>query len=401
MINYQYSGINKQGKRVNGELQAENERDLEKRLAESGIEVINFKEKTALFSFSFGKPKVTKRDIITVTAQIRQLLKAGITLMDLLDDLRTTYESESVRAILANVYESMEGGDTLSDALKPYEEVFGTVYISLISVGERTGQLEGVLLNLEEMLKWEESLISKAKKVMIYPAIVATVILAVITLLMVFVVPELLSFISEMGGEIGFATMSLIAVSNFVQEYFWAIIATPIIVIFLFKLSLKKIYRFRLWYDKNIFNIKLFGPIMFQLKIARFSNSLSVMYGAGLGFIESLRLASSVLSNTYIENNVQEAIRLIEEGAPINEAFKEAEVMPLMAARMVKVGELSGNMDDALMQVSEYYDTQAKETIDKIEPTIEPLLTVVMAVVVGWVMIAVLGPVYDTISQVQ
>ena len=401
MINYKYSGINQNGKRVSGIVQADNALDLEQRLASANIDLLSYSEKKASIFSSFSRKRVTRRDVIIVTSQLRQLLKAGVSLMEIINDLRTTYENPAVKEMLANVYESMEGGDSLSEALKPYELEFGQVYLSLLAVGERTGQLESILKNLEEMLKWEESLISKAKKVMIYPSIVAFVVLAVVILMMVFVVPQMLSFIKEMGGELGFATLSLIATSEFIQNHLIEILISPFIIILIIKQWLQRSRAFRLWFDESLLKIKLFGPVMYQLKIARFSNSLAVMYAAGVSFIESVKLSSSVVGNSYIENNISQAIRLIEEGSSINEAFMNAKVMPLMATRMVKVGELSGNMDEALHEVSRFYDVAAKETIDKIEPAIEPILTVVMAVVVGWVMMAVLGPIYDTISGVQ
>ncbi len=400
MNQYQYTGITQQGKRVRGDLQADNELDLEHRLSSSGIDVISYKVKGKSL-FLLSKNTVSKRDIIVVTSQIRQLLRAGITLMEILDDLRTTFENEVVREILANVYDSMEGGESLSDALRPYEKDFGIVYISLVAVGEQTGQLEVILKNLEDAMKWEESLASKAKKVMIYPAIVITVVIGVVVLLMVLVVPELLGFITEMGGELGFATIALIATSNFIQENLLALFAFPFVVSFLIKWQLKKSPGFRVWFDRNIFKIKIFGPILYNLKIARFSNSLAVMFAAGVGFIDSMDKASEVVGNVYIKNNIKQAIALIAEGSSIHEAFSQTQVLPVMGIRMIKVGEMSGKMDEALADISEYYDTAAKESIEKIEPAIEPILTVVMGVVVGWVMIAVLGPIYDTISQVQ
>jgi len=398
---YQYSGINREGSRVKGNLQADNDLDLEQRLASANIEVLNYKIKSKN-SFSFGRQaKLTRRDLILMTSEIRRLLKAGIPLMDILDDLRNTFEKERAREILADIYESMEGGDTFSEALQPYKDDFGIVYLSLVAVGERVGALVDILENLENMLKWEEQLISKSKKIMIYPAIVGTVVITVVILLMVLVVPQLLSFIKEMGGELGFATTSLIATSEFIQNHLIALLLSPFILFFLFKYAYKNSDEFHLWFDKNIFKVKLIGQVLYELKIARFANSLSVMYGAGMNFIEAMKLSGAVTNNAYIERNILDAVKLIEEGTEINKAFSEANVMPLMATRMVKVGELSGNIDEALNEVSEYYDTAAKETIEKIEPAIEPVLTVVMAVVVGWVMMAVLGPIYDTISKVQ
>ncbi|NCN43205.1 MAG: type II secretion system F family protein [Piscirickettsiaceae bacterium CG_4_9_14_3_um_filter_43_564] len=400
MPNYQYQGINQQGKRVRGEMQAANELDLEQRLREAHIEIIALKEKSTLFHFSFKRKVVKRRDLIILTSQFRQLLKAGVPLMDILDDLKRTYENVAVREIVASIYESMEGGAEFAEALREHEKIFGKVYISLVAVGEKTGQLDQVLSNLESMLKWEESLVSKAKKVMIYPAIVGTVVLSVVMLLMLFVVPELLGFIKEMGGELSFATTSLIATSNFVQHHILEMLLFPFIVVFILKWWLKKSTQFRVQFDGFIFKLPVIGKVLYNLKIARFASALAVMYRAGMNFNASMRLASVVTENADLEQRINESIRLIEEGEMIYKAYTQTEFFPSMAIRMVKVGEQSGNMDDALHNVSEYYEQEAKDMIDKIEPAIEPLLTVIMAIVVGWVMMAVLGPVYDTISQV-
>lgn len=400
MENYHYTGINKYGKRVNGVLPAANEQELEQKLIKSNIDLLTFKKQSSSFSL-LSKPKVTRKDIIGMTIQLEQLLRAGVPLLEIINDLKDNFESDAVKEMLANIYESMEGGSTFSESLKNFEKEFGEVYISLVSVGEKTGQLEDILLNLANMIKWEDELVSKAKKVMIYPAIVATVVIGVVILMMLFVVPELLGFITSMGGELGFATVALIATSGFIQEYILEIFLVPMAIIFLLKWWRKQSPDFRIKTDEMSLHTWIIGPVLYKLKLARIANSLAIMYGAGVSFPDSLRMASVIAGNKYLEGNIIQAVRMIEEGKPIFESFEEADVFPSMAVRMIKVGELSGGMDTALKNVAYFYDREAKEMIEKIEPTIEPILTVVMGFVVGWVMIAVLGPIYDTIAQVQ
>lgn len=401
MQDYRYSGVNRFGKRVGGDMQAANPQDLEQRLKLSKIELISYSiPSKGLFS-NVVRKRILRRDVIVITMQFRQLLKAGVALMDIIDDLRQSYENDAVKEMLSSIYEAMEGGESFSEALSAYEKEFGKVYISLVAIGEQTGQLELILTNLEDMLKWEENLSSKAKKVMIYPSIVGTVVLGVLMLMMVFVVPEVLGFVKEMGGEIGFATKSLLATSSFVNDNIIAIFLLPFVIWLGMRYLLKKSPSFRIKLDAMIFKIKVIGPVIYKLKIARIANSLAIMYAAGMSFTNSMRMSANVAGNTYLAQKMERAIRLIEDGIPINEAFTLAQVFPPMAIRMVKVGELSGNMDQALKNVSDFYDAEAKEMIEKIEPSIEPILTVIMAFMVGWVMMAVLGPVYDTISKVQ
>ncbi|WP_373019816.1 type II secretion system F family protein [Thiomicrorhabdus sp.] len=400
MQNYRYTGVNRFGKRVNGVMPAANAKDLSQRLAKKNIDLISSKKQSnGLFGLS--KSKVSRKDMISITFQFEQLLKAGVPLMEIIEDLRDSYESDSVKEMLAGIYDAMQGGSTFSDALREYESVFGNVYISLVSVGENTGRLDEILADLANMLKWEDELVSKAKKVMIYPAIVATVVTGVVIMMMVFVVPELLGFIKSMGGELGFATVALIATSDFIRDYLLELFITPIIIYALIKWWRSKSENFKIKTDEKLLKVSIIGPVIYKLKLARIANSLAVMYGAGVSFTDSLKMTSAVAGNTYLERNIEYAVHLIQEGRPIHEAFQEAKVFPTMAIRMVRVGESSGQMDEALKNISYFYDREAKELIEKIEPTIEPILTMVMGFIVGWVMLAVLGPIYDTISKVQ
>lgn len=397
---YQFSGINRYGERVRGQIEGKNLAEVEQKLQASKIDILSLKPKGRGLKL-FKQAKITRKEIIAITFQFEQLLRAGVPLMEILADLRDSFENHAVKEMLDFIYQSMEGGETFSHALQSYRDVFGDVYISLVSVGEQTGQLEVILADLANMLKWEDELLAKAKKVMIYPAIVSLVVLGVVLLMMVFVVPELLGFISQMGGELGASTRALIATSSFIQNNILFLLAAPFVLVFIFKAWLKRSQMFRVQFDKAKFKIKIIGPVLYKLKIARLANSLAVMYSAGMSFTESMKLASKVVDNTYMEKNVLMAIRLIKEGEPIHQAFATANVFPPLGVRMVKVGERSGQMDESLKNVSYFYDREAKESIEKIEPAIEPLLTIIMAVIVGWVMMAVLGPVYDTITQVQ
>jgi len=400
MQNYKYTGINRFGKRVKGVSAANNPADLSQRLRKQNINLISSSKQSSGL-FRGPKTKIARKELIFITFQLSQLLKAGVPLLEVINDLRDSIENDAAKEMLAEIYDLMQGGSTFSDALRSYESVFGNVYVALVSVGENTGRLDQLLNNLAEMLRWEDELASKAKKVMIYPAIVATVVISVVILMMMFVVPELLGFIGSMGGEVGFATVALIATSNFIQNYIIELFVIPFLFFYAIKWWRGKSDRFKLKSDKWLLGISVIGPIIHKLKLARISNTLAIMYGAGISFTECMKMSSTVAGNTYLQRNIDVAVNLIEEGMPIHEAFQNAGVFPKMAISMIKVGENSGQMDEALTNISYFYDREAKELIEKIEPAIEPVLTVIMGFVVGWVMIAVLGPIYDTISKVQ
>ncbi|MGC9386270.1 MAG: type II secretion system F family protein [Hydrogenovibrio sp.] len=400
MTLYRYKGINRFGKRVQGEMQALSEAELLQRLRSADIDLVSCKVKSRRRFEGANGRKVQRREVIVLTSQLRQLLGAGVPLMDVVDDLRREAETESVRQMLSVVYDAMEGGQSFSQALRVYESVLGSVYITLVAVGEKTGQMVTILTQLESMLKWEDGLIVKAKKVMIYPAIVATVVLSVIFMMMLFVVPELVTFVAEMGGDLGWATRSLMAVSGFIQDAFWGVLLVPLVLWGLVVVLHRRSEAFRIGWDRSVFRWPLIGGVTYKLKVARLASTLGVMQGAGVHFNECMAQSARVVNNAYLEKAVAEAMRLIEEGETIHKAFAQAGVFPPMAVRMMKVGEQSGRMRESLEYISAFYDAEAKEAIDRVEPAIEPVLTILMAVVVGWVMLAVLGPVYDTISKV-
>lgn len=400
MQHFKYTGISSDGRRVTGIETANSSTDLGHKLRKQNIHLIRGR-KQHKGPYLGAKGRIARKELIFITFQLAQLLKAGVPLLEVINDLKNSVESTSCRTMLSDLYERMQGGATFSEALAPHKNTFGNVYIALVSVGENTGKLDQILMSLADMLKWEDELASKAKKVMVYPAIVASVVVAVVILMMVFVVPELLGFIGSMEGEIGFATVALVATSSFIKSYLIELFVAPIMLFLAIKFLRTRSESFKLRTDKWILKSPIIGPVIHKLKLARVANTLAIMFTAGVSFTESLKMCTKVAGNAYLASNLDRSAQLIQEGEPIHKAFEIAAVFPRLAISMVKVGESSGQMDQALTNISYFYDREAKELIDKIEPAIEPILTVVMGLVVGWVMVAVLSPIYDTIAQVS
>lgn len=402
MQTYKFLGIDKQGKRIAGEVDGISLQDVEFKLETRGLDLINLKIKHPPTYRRFISAQTIKRkDIIHLTIQLEQLLSAGVPLIEVLAELKSSLDNPRIQEIMLSVYQAVEAGESFSKALEAYKNHFGEVYLALIQAGESTGNLPVMLSDLVAMLQWEDELVSKSKKVMIYPIILALVITSVTLLMMLFVVPELLLFIQEMGSEPSLATQSLIATSSFIQSY--AIYFLPLIIfcVLAYKVSLKNI-KFRLFVDSLILRFPLLGNIFYKIKLARISHSLSVIYNSGVGIAEAIKMSSKTADNTYLESKLNKAReRILVDGDSIYQSFELAQVFPSMGLKMIKIGEQSKSLDQALQNISYFYDREAKEAIDKLEPTIGPLLTIIMAVIIGWVMFAVLGPIYSTISEVN
>lgn len=399
MKNYLYVGIDSAGSRINGTGRASSEQELELRLAKGGVDILSIKEQRSL-NLSFGGARVKLRDIVALTIQLEQLLRAGLSLMDVLNDMAASTENRALREILSDVYDQMAGGKSFSDALAAYPQHFDKVFIYLIKVGEDSGSLEHTLSQLAEMKKWQDELQSKAKKIMIYPTILLVVITAVFMFMMVFVVPDIVKFVTDMGGELGPSTIALIATSDFVVNYWYLILTMPFVLTVTIKVLLKRSAGFRFGWDRMILKLPLFGEIIRKIKLARMANTIGVMYSSGISLPDIIRRVRNIMGNAVLERALDRVGASINDGCAIHESFELTNEFPPLVTRMIRVGENTGRMDEAMTNISYFYDREAKEMIERIEPAIEPLLTITMAIIIGWVMSAVLGPVYDIITQI-
>lgn len=400
MKKYAYSGIDLHGDRVSGELNAVNGLDAERQLAQMGIELLSMREKQAYMRW-FTKSKVVSHDLITMTFQLEQLLRAGVPLLDILDDLRSSFAPGYFKNALSGIYDTMLNGATFAEALAKYPDIFDGVYVSLVSVGEKTGNLEVILHDLGVNLRWQDELESKAKKIFIYPAIVFSVVITVVTFLMIYLVPQLVSFIQSMGQDLGVLTSSLIVVSNYFVHYWFVTVLALTGAFIIFHYLMYKYPKFKLLVHKKLLVIPLIGPIVFKLKVARMTNTMAIMYAAGVSLQEMIDMAAKVVGNDYLHSKLKEVELSILDGNSIAASFAEVGIFSPLILKLIKVGEMTGKMDEALRNVSYFYDREAKELIEKIEPAIEPIITLFLAALVGWVMMATLGPVYDIIGKIK
>lgn len=399
MAQYKYKSMNKDGAILTGRLQALNVLEVEHRLASLGQDLISCTELKPS-NFRFGRRTLTRRELINMLFQLEQLTKSGVPLLEGLHDLRDSISPGYYYDVLSSIIESIEGGKTFSASLKDFPNDFDTVFVSLIAVGEETGELPKILKDMGETLRWTDELISATVKIIMYPAIVSVVIFAVAAFLMIYLVPKIIPFVKEMGGEIPFHTVALIAVSDFFINYWWVIIGIPIAATFIIKSIARKSPEFRYKLDGFKLRIPLFGTISFKIKLARFASYMALLYASGITVLRALEICKSLVDNAVIADAIDRAAKNIAEGSSISESFSRLSLFPPLVVRMLKVGENTGNLDEALVNVSYFYNREIQEAIDTIEPAISPVLTVVMGSLLAWIMLSVLGPVWDAIAKV-
>jgi type IV pilus assembly protein PilC len=401
MPDYKFKTIDVNGKVRSDSMVASNPMELEKRLGSMGFDLLSYKEHSRVSSSFLRKKTISRRDLINFTFHVEQLTKSGVPLLDSLRDIRDSLDYSHFTDVLQTVIDEIEGGKTLSLALLEHPQVFDKVYVTLVRVGEETGRLPEVLLDLADMIRWQDELASHTKRIMIYPAIVTVVVLSVVSFLMIYLMPQLLPFIKNVGTEIPTHTKILIAVSSGFVNYWYIIFTVPVIVIVAIRLIAKRNKALKYILDSIKLKIWLFGPLVMRVKLARFANYFAMMYSSGITVLNALRISEDMMDNLVLEDSIRRARSSISDGVQISESFQATGVFPSMIVRMLKVGEDTGAMDVALLNVSYFYNREVRESIERLEPAMMPALTVILGGIMMWIMLAVLGPVYDAVANIK
>ena len=400
MALFTYKAIDPRGKASLGQIEALNIIDLEMRLKRMGLDLISgapLKRGSSMLRAG----SVKREDLINFCFHLEQLSSAGVPIVEGLTDLRDSVYNPRFREVLTGVVEGIQGGTGLSQALADYPEVFSNVFCSLIRAGESTGRLSDVLKSLAETLKWEDELASQTKKIIMYPAFVGSIVLMVTFFLMIYLVPQMVGFIRSMGQAVPMQTRILIQVSNFFVGYWWALIAVPVAAFFALRAAIKMDPLLAYQFDRIKLRIPYIGPILQKIILSRFASTMALMYSSGITILDAIRNAEETAGNAVIKEGLHTARQEIADGKNVTTAFQDVGLFPPLVVRMMRVGESTGAMDTALLNVSYFYNREVRDSIAKVQVMIEPAMTVILGAILGWVMLSVLGPVYDVISKIK
>ncbi|HCX33570.1 MAG TPA: type II secretion system F family protein [Rhodocyclaceae bacterium] len=399
MAAYRYRAMNPRGRVVSGQIEAINLVDLEMRLRRMDLDFINGSPRSGRQWSPAGD--VSRRERINFCFHLEQLLRAGVPILEGLGDLRDSITDPRFRAIVAGLIESIEGGRTLSQAMAAHPEAFGRVFVSLVRAGEDTGRLPEVLHNLSESLKWEDELASHTRKLVIYPAIVATIVLVVTGFMMIYLVPQMASFFQMTGNRLPAQTVLLIAVSRLFVGYWWALAGVPVAALLALRVLVRSRPSARYRFDALKLAVPVAGAILRKIVLARVAGVLAMMYSSGIPLIDAVRATSEVAGNSVIRTGLLRAGELMSEGQNVTAAFEATGLFPPLVLRMLRVGQSTAALDTALANVSYFYNRDVREAIEKLQAVVEPALTLVLGMLLLWVMLAVLGPIYDIIARLK
>ncbi len=400
MARFRYVAIDDHGQRLVGMAEADNLDMLESRLQTRSLTMIRAKPVHQRRRLTLRR-KITRRELINFCFQMEQMIHAGVGLLEGLRDYADAQDPCHFRDVVSGIADKIESGQTFSGSLQDFPEVFSPLHVSLVEAGERSGELGQVLAHLTESLKWQDELISQTKKALRYPAFVAVVVLVAVTFLMMYVVPQITTFIVSMEGELPWHTRLLIAVSHGFVNYWYLIFGIPVAVFVFGRLLIHHHAKARYWFDGFKLRLWVIGPVLEKIMLARFAHYFALLYNAGMPVLDCIAMCEGVVGNAYVKKALAKAREDVANGQSISQSLEDTGLFPSLVLRLIKMGERTGDLGQALDNVNYFYRRDVDEAVAKMQEMIEPALNILIGLIIGWVMLSVLGPVYDMIGKMK
>lgn len=401
MPNFAYTVRDATGQVIPGTSEAENEDILRKRLTENNFTVVDIKQIKSTQKKIGGFGGVKKTDLSVMCRQFSTMIDAGVTLVRCINVLAEQATNPKLKAILNDVQNEVEGGNTLSRSLEKYPSVFDRLFVGLVSAGEIGGALEESLQRLSQFLEKDVELRRKVKAAMTYPMIIMCFATLVVLLLMTFILPKFMSLFTDLGiKELPGPTAILQSCSNFLlSKWYWVVIFLVIFFVALKLFTRTKVGRRVI--DRLKLKAPVFGKLNHKVALARFSRTLSTLLSSGVGILQAMETVAGTVSNDIISDAILEARARIREGDKIGEPLARSKLFPPMVVQMITIGEESGALDPMLAKVADFYEDEVDAALSSLTAAIEPVLIVGLGGVVGFIVVALFLPLVAIIQNLS
>lgn len=396
MPQFKYSAIDRASQRREGLVEAVDEKQAKQILRERNLLITalnpakkyeNFADVSASFS------RITANEISNFTRQLSTMITAGLSLTESLHILKDQSKNPKFVSVVDDITRSIEGGSSFGAALEKHKKVFSHVYIALIKAGEASGLLDNILARLAENLEKAREFRAKTKGALIYPIVVIGALIIVVFIMMVFVIPRLTGMYREMNIELPGPTQFLITISDFSVAYWWLIIAAAVGGIYGFR-QYNKTPIGRKTVDTFLLKLPIFGNIRREAALAEIARTLGLLSSAGIPILESLNIVVDASESVLFQEALRKAAKDVEHGFPLSTPVKNNSLFPPLFGQMIKVGEETGKLDEVLLKVANYFESEVENKVKNLTTALEPFILIVLGLAVAFLVISIILPIY-------
>lgn len=401
METYSYKAVAADGKEKKGSIDSDSREAAIKKLKDNGLVPINVKVQSVLdkdIKLSVFKKKITPREMSVFCRQFASILKAGVSVISALEMLGEQTENKELKASIKKLQSGVEKGSTLSEAMKLEKSVYPELLINMVAAGEASGSLEAAIERMAVQFEKEARLKALVKKAMMYPIVLLVVAIGVMLLMLVYVIPQFNYMFEEIGSELPAYTKVILAVSDFIRKYWYIIIGVIAAVIAAYKYY-KKTDRGRRRIDEIKMKLPVFGVLATKTACARFSRTMATLLQSGMSMMDALDIVGETMDNVLFKEGLKKSKNGVALGFNLSAQLAMSGLFPPMVIHMTNIGESTGNLEEMLTNVADYYDEEVEAATQQITALMEPIIIVVMAVIVAILVLSIYGPISQLYSD--
>lgn len=401
MPEYIYSAVDATGQNVSGTLQADSEDACRNLIVQKGLYCLTIKPASFIQqSITFRTPKLTAKELSIFCRQFSTMLASGVNVVKCLDILSNQAERAEVKIIIRKVYDSVQKGKSLSESLRAQNGAFPDLFYYMVESGETGGDLDGVIGRVADHFDKTVKVNNKVKSAMMYPIILSVLTVFVVIIMMVVVLPTFITMFEDSGTKLPIPTQILIAISDSLTG-FWYIYISVICIAATVWTRFLKTTNGRLWWDKTKNTLPIVGKLNVIIVSSRFARTLSALMKSGVALIKSLEITSNVVGNKYYAQIILKMCEDIKKGTSLSVTMKKSKAFPMMMLSMITIGEEAGSLDEVLAKTSSFYDDESDAAISKLVGLLEPLMIVVMAFIIGFIVVSIMMPMYGMMTAIK
>lgn len=401
MATYEYIAVDKMGKQKKGTMEAQNEDRVKEFVKNEGLIPISVKEQNFLNKdISFGNKKVKARDLSVFCRQFNSILAAGVTILNALQMLSEQTENKTLREVTKEVQIDVEKGESLTSAMSKHRETFPPLLIHMVEAGEASGSLEIAFERMAIQFEKQAKVQGQVKKAITYPIVVICVAIIVVIVMLVVVFPQFKDMFDSLGSDLPPITKVVIAMSNFVKNFWWLLIILLSLVVLGIQ-TFRKTPNGQLFFSRLALRVPVVNQLTVKSASATFARTMSTLLAAGIPLVNGVEIVSKIIGNVIVRDALSGTVDEIKRGVPLSVPLRESEVFPPMVHQMTRIGEETGNVEGMLEKVADYYEEEVEVTTASMTALLEPMIIIVLGVIILFILLAIYSPILGLYSALD